>query len=61
MTVVQFLKTKSVDDNLEILFKEFARMHCEAQAEAIANISYSDWVEDPKKAIKEAYPLTNIK
>ena len=53
----------SVVDRSQVIFamKRFAQMHCKAQAEAIIKIGYSDWVEDPEKAIQEAYPLTNIK
>jgi len=69
MTVVQFLKTKSIDDSLEALFIEFAQMHCKEQAKAIIdNVEIINYDEHGQyspsvneDSILNAYPLTNIK
>ena len=51
-------------DNAILLSIEFAKLHVEAQTEAILKITHKNGIPrivDNKESILNAYPLTNIK
>ena len=50
--------------DIKNLMIEFAKLHCEAQTEAILKITHKNGIPrivDNKESIIDAYPLTNIK
>ena len=66
-TAEEFLQQNNVvgmTDLITPLMIEFAKLHVEAQTEAILKITHKNGIPrivDNKESIIDAYPLTNIK